>query len=273
VTSTAVVAGPADITEGPILVSTTDGVTTLTFNRPELRNAIAPQTWTLLSQILDEVRQAHDLRVLVLAGVGKAFCAGADLSASGVDGAAERSYLHFMRDVGNVVRQLYHLPIPTVARVHGAAFGSGWNLALACDLVIASERARFCQVFTRAGVGVDTGGSWLLPRLVGMQQAKDLVLLAREVSAAQAHAMGLVTQVVEPDALDAAVQDVVGRLAAGPPIALSLSKAMLNATYNSSLDESLENEARSQTIVVTSEDGAEAFAAFQDKRPPRFVGR
>jgi enoyl-CoA hydratase/carnithine racemase len=257
----------------PVLTATVDGLATLTLNRPDRRNAIAPQTWPHISRFLDELTAQGQARVLVIAGAGSAFCAGADLSGSRVDSEAERSNLHFMREVGKVIEQLHQLPIPTVAKVQGPAFGAGFNLALACDLIIASEQARFSQVFLRAGLAVDSGGSWLLPRMIGMHRAKELILLAREISAAEAHTIGLVTQVVEPDMLDSAVAATVATLKSAPPIALSLTKGMINESFELGLHQALEAEARSQTVVVNTQDGAEALSAFQQKRPAVYVGR
>ena len=262
-----------DRSDETLLLDTRDGVLTLTINRPERSNAIDPATWAALTRTLRDARENPSVRAVVLTGAGRNFCAGADLSTSGTAAAAERSYLHFMRDVAETVRSLHHLPMPSVAKVHGAAFGAGWNLALACDLVVATDDARFCQVFAQRGLAVDTGASWLLPRLIGLQRAKELALLGAEVSAVDAHALGLVTRLAAPDQIDAVVDDLARRLAAGAPIALSLTKSMLNASHGVTLDEALEGEARAQTVVLASADGAEALAAFVERRPPRFIGR
>ena len=256
-----------------LLLDAANGVLTLTLNRPERSNAIDQATWAALTQTLRDAGENPSIRAVVLAGAGKNFCAGADLSPSGTEAAAEQSHLRFMRAVGETVRTLHHLPVPTVAKVHGAAFGAGWNLALACDLVVATDDARFCQVFARRGLAVDSGASWLLPRLIGLQRAKELALLGTEVSASDAHALGLVTRLAPPDQIDAVVDDVARQLVAGAPMALSLTKSMLNASHGATLDEALEGEARAQSVVLASADGAEALAAFVEKRPPQFVGR
>jgi enoyl-CoA hydratase/carnithine racemase len=249
------------------------GVLTLTLNRPDRSNAIDGPTWALLLERLRGVADDPEIRVVVLSSVGKNFCAGADLAQESTGAAAERSHLRFMQMVADVIRSLHHLRVPTIACVSGAAFGAGWNLALACDVVLASDGARFCQVFSRRGLAVDSGGSWLLPRLVGLQRAKEIVLTAREIHADEALDLGLVTRVVPLDDLEDTVAGVAAQLAAGAPIALGLSKAMLNESFAASLDQALESEARAQSVVLASEDGAEALRAFVEKRPPRFTGR
>lgn len=268
-------AADASATGGePSLLEDLDaGVLTLTLNRPERSNAVDGATWEALRERLRHTSDDPAVRAVVLASSGKNFCAGADLGRPSTEAVAERSHLRFMRMVGEVVRDLHDLPVPTIARVPGAAFGAGWNLALACDFVIAAPEARFCQVFTKRGLAVDSGGSWLLPRIVGLQRAKSLVLTARELSAEEALELGLVTELVAARELDDAVAELAAALADGPPIALNLSKALLNESSTVSLAGALEAEARAQTVVLGSEDAAEALRAFAEKRTPRFAGR
>lgn len=256
----------------PLLVERAGGVVTLTFNRPERYNAVTPEMWPLLLEVLREVAANENDRVLVVTGAGEAFCSGADMAAVGrSDGAAPS--LSSMRRVGEAALALIRLPKPTIARVNGVAAGAGANLALACDLIVASERARFSQIFAKRGLSVDFGGSWLLPRLIGLHKAKELVLLGDMVSAADAAAMGLVNRVVPDDELDAAVGDWASRLAAGPPLALSLSKALLNDGLSSSVDQALEAEAAAQAYNFSTRDVREALTAYVEKRPPEFLGR
>ena len=176
-----------------------------------------------------------------ITGAGGAFCSGADI------GVPEDIHpRHKLQRLTDVALALHELSVPTVAKVTGVAVGAGWNLALGCDFVVATPESRFCQIFAKRGLSVDLGGSWLLPKLVGLQQAKRLVLLADMIDAAEAHALGLVTWVRPADEIDAFVDDLAGRLAAGPPVALAQSKALLNDGANGTLAEALANEARAQ---------------------------
>jgi enoyl-CoA hydratase/carnithine racemase len=151
--------------------------------------------------------------------------------------------------------------------------GAGWNLALGCDFVVATPESRFCQVFSKRGLSVDLGGSWLLPRMVGLQQAKRLVLLAETINAEEACSLGLVTWVKPAAEIDAFVADLAGRLASGPPVALAQSKGLLNDGADATLQQALANEARAQPGNFATADSIEAYAAFADKREPEFTGR
>lgn len=253
----------------PVLLSAREGtVLTLTLNRPERRNACNRELWLALRQALRDLEDDRSVRVVVLAGSGGAFCAGADLD----DRDPDQHPMIRMRVVNEIVERLRGLPVPTVAKVEGVAVGAGWNLALACDLVVATPAARFSQIFARRGLSLDAGGSWLLPRLVGLQQAKRLTLLAEMIGADEAHALGLVTYVRDATEVDAFVRDLTGRLAAGPPIALALSKALLDEGTTRSLPEALAAEARAQSINFAT-DARAAFQAFLDKTEPEFTGQ
>ena len=184
-----------------------------------------------------------------------------------------RHMLHSMRHIGDLCLSLQRLAQPTVAKVRGVAAGAGLNMALACDLVIAAEGARFSEIFARRGLVVDFGGSWLLPRLVGMHRAKELVLLADIIDAAEADRIGLVNRVVPEAELDATVDAIAARLAAGPPIALAMSKRLLNNSFDVTLEQALDDEGLAQTVAFTTEDVAEAMSAFIDQRDPVFRGR
>lgn len=252
-----------------VLVARDGGIVTVTLNRPEKKNAADNEVWNRLFEIFSEVRDNPGDRCVVITGAGGAFCSGADLSsaseltANGVDR---------MRWINRAALALHELPKPTVAKVGGVAAGAGMNLALGCDIVIASEEARFSEIFAKRGLSVDWGGSWLLPRIVGLHKAKELVLLADIISAAEAKEMGLVNRVVPPGELDKVVDDIAGRLAAGPPIALSMSKKLLNEAQHSSMSQALEGEARAQAVNFGTADMAEAMAAFLAKREPVFKG-
>lgn len=245
------------------------GVLTLTLNRPERKNALDHALADALVAALGEAAEDAAVRVVVLTGAGDAFCSGGDLGGGGASGHA----LAMLRRIARPAEALHRFPKPILARVDGVASGAGWNLALACDLVIASDRARFAQIFARRGLSLDMGGSWLLPRLVGLHRAKQIALLADWLSAAEAFAMGLVNRVVPVAELDAAVADWAGRLAAGPPIALAQTKRLLDDASGRSLEEAVEAENSAQAVNLATHDTREGFKAFFEKRPPRFEGR
>ena len=253
-----------------ILIERADGVVTVTLNRPERKNAVTGDMWSRLTETFAEVAQNAEDRVLVVTGAGGAFCSGADLSAFGdISGGG----LARMREVGGAAQALHDLPKPTIAKVPGIAAGAGANLALGCDLIVASDEARFCEIFSTRGLSLDFGGSWLLPRLVGLHRAKELAFFADILSAKEAQDFGLVNRVVPAADLDGFVEEWARRLAAGPPIALSMTKRMLNNSFTSSLAESLEAEAVSQVVNFKTEDLGEAMRAFSEKRAPNFKGR
>jgi 2-(1,2-epoxy-1,2-dihydrophenyl)acetyl-CoA isomerase len=255
-----------------ITIELVDGVETITLRRPERKNAVNDVMWV---ELLDEFRRIADdsaTRAVVITGANNEFCSGADLSAVG-EGGPRRHQLASMRHVGDVCLALFRLPQPTVAKVRGVAVGAGCNLALVCDLVVASENARFSEIFARRGLSLDFGGSWILPRRVGLHRAKELALLAEIISAADAYEMGLVNRVLADDELDAFVDDWAARLAAGPPIALAMSKRLLNNSLQVTLEEALDDEGLSQTVNFSTRDTAEAMAAFVAKRDPSFEGR
>ena len=253
-----------------LIVERDAGVVTVTLNRPEKKNAANEAMWRELGATFAEVSSNPGDRVMVVTGAGGAFCSGADLSARD---AVEGHGLARLRFIGDVALALHRMPKPTIAKVGGVAAGAGCNLALGCDLIVASDEARFSEIFARRGLSLDFGGSWLLPRLVGLHKAKELALLADIVSAKEAEAMGLVNRVVPAGELDAFVADWARRLAAGPPIALASTKAMLNHALDTTLEQALDDEGRSQTVNFATADTSEAMSAFLQKREPRFEGR
>jgi enoyl-CoA hydratase/carnithine racemase len=250
-------------------VTRAGGVVTVTLDRPAKKNAVNDVMWRELLAAFTEVADSSEDRVLVVTGAGGAFCSGADLSAV----ASDRHQLEVMRGIGDVALRLHRLSKPTIAKVGGVAAGAGLNLALGCDLVVASDEARFSEIFARRGLSIDFGGSWLLPRLIGLHKAKELAFFADVISAKEAQEIGLVNRVVPAGELDAVVDDWASRLAAGPPLALSMTKTMLNNAFAVSMDQALEDESRCQTVNFGTADTAEAMAAFLQKREPRFTGK
>ncbi|HUQ38914.1 MAG TPA: enoyl-CoA hydratase [Acidimicrobiales bacterium] len=251
-------------------VERSDGVVTVTLNRPGKKNAVHTGMWSELTRIFNEVKGNDADRVLVITGAGGAFCSGADLS--GGDGLQQTGLIR-MRMIGEAALALNHLTKPTIAKVGGVAAGAGCNLALGCDLIVASEEARFSEIFARRGLSLDFGGSWVLPRLVGIHKAKELAFFAEVIDAHEAERLGIVNRVVPRAELDKFVDDWAARLAAGPPLALSMTKTMLNNAFSVSMEQALEDEARCQTVNFASEDTVEAMTAFAQKRDPVFKGR
>lgn len=204
----------------------------------------------------------------MIAGAGGAFCSGADISTPDDSHPAYK-----MRLLTGVALALHELAVPTLAKVTGVAVGAGWNLALGRDLVVATPESTFSQIFAKRGLSLDLGGSWLLPKIVGLQQAKRLTLLAETIDADEAQALNLVTWVVSAAEIDNFVTEVADRLVAGPAIALAQSKALLNEGADRTLRDALANEARAQVVNFATADAREAYAAFAERREPSFTGR
>jgi 2-(1,2-epoxy-1,2-dihydrophenyl)acetyl-CoA isomerase len=253
-----------------------DGVVTVTLHRPEKKNAMNVRMWSELIAVFDEVQNDPTARVLVITGAGDGFCSGADLTDTSTAGEIQAGVggsLRQMRVVGRCALRLHELTVPTIAAVNGVAAGAGCNLALGCDLIVASERARFSEIFSKRGLSVDFGGSWLLPRLVGLHRAKELVFLADVIDATEAERIGIVNRVVPHDELRATVDELAARLAALPPVQLSVSKRLLNQSFSVSMADALEFEDVAQVMNFQSADTAEAVLAFVEKRAPSFTGR
>ncbi len=245
----------------------------VTLNRPGRKNAIPPRGWEDLLAAMESF-ETSDQRVLVITGSGGDFCSGADLTSSRFDGSERVSDRHRrMKTVGSVPLRLARLSKPTIAAVDGVAVGAGMNLALACDLVVATDRARFAEIFVKRGLALDSGGSWLLPRIVGLQRAKELALTGRFVEADEAVAIGLALESVSPDELDQRVTEIAGMLVEGAPLAQSFIKKMLNASFESGFSDALTWEAQAQSVLMASEDLEEGVRAFREKRNPRWMGR
>ena len=248
-------------------------VTTLTLNRPEARNALDIVMRRELVAALDEVEADEAARVLVLTGAGGHFCSGGDVKTmrekryTAAEGRARVELLNLM------VRRLVDFPKPTIAMVDGYAVGAGSNLALCCDLIVASERAKFGELFWKIGLVPDGGGTWLLPRVVGLARAKELIFTADVIDAAEAERIGLVNRVVPAAALEATTHALAEKIAGGPPAVLKMAKHMVNRAATSDLAAALDLEAFSQGMAISAEDHQEGLAAFFEKRAPRFTGR
>jgi enoyl-CoA hydratase/carnithine racemase len=246
------------------------GVFRLTLNRPHKKNAINDQMWEELAEVFTQLRHNIDVRVVIVTGTGDAFSSGADLS--GGPRHKPRHSLARMRQVTDVALALHGLPQPTIARVNGVAAGAGLNLALGCDLIVASDQARFSEIFAKRGLSIDFGGTWLLPRLIGLHKAKELAFFADVISAAEAERFGIVNRVVAHDELDAFVDSWAEQLAVKPPIAMAQTKALLNDSLGRTMHEALDAEGTAQSVNIATADMAEAMDAFINKRAPVFRG-
>ena len=263
------------------LVERSDGLVTVTFSRPHRKNALNAANWADLDAVLREVARNPRDRALLLTGADGNFSAGADLSGGAGDGAAGKSGLtgqeqqavvHEMRVVGEIARQLHRLPKPTLAVVDGVAVGVALGLALACDLVVASDRARFSAIFIRRGLALDGGNSWTLPRAVGLRRAKQMAFFGDMVSAADALTWGLINEVVPADELSKTGREWGRRLAAAPTTAISLIKRQLDDSALLTFEQAVEMEAQAQHISYTTSDVREGITAFLERRDPRFTG-
>jgi 2-(1,2-epoxy-1,2-dihydrophenyl)acetyl-CoA isomerase len=257
-----------------LIVDRKDGVVTVTMNRPERKNAANGVMLTELRTIFEEIEDNPEDRVMVLTGAGGSFCSGADLSdPNGPATYPTRSGLARMRRLGDVALALHHISKPTIAKVDGFAVGAGLSLALGCDLAVCSQQAKLSMIFAKRGLSLDNGASWLLPRLVGMARAKEIALFGGMWSGEEAADIGLVNRALPADELDAFVDGWATTLAAGPPLALSMSKTLLHAASMASMEQVVEDEARCQALNFSTQDTQEALAAFTQKREPLYIGR
>ncbi len=258
---------------GTILLEKSGHIATLTLNRPDARNAIDLVMREEIVAALDEMEADESTRVVIVTGAGEHFCAGGDVKTmqakrhTAAEGRARVQLLNRM------VLRLVNFPKPTLAMVDGYAVGAGFNLALGCDLIVASDRARFGQVFSKIGLVPDGGGTYFLPRAVGPAKAKELIFTADIIDAEEALRLGLVNRVVPAGDLRQATLGLARRIAEGPPKALALAKYLLNRSANVDLPGALELEAFAQSHAITTEDHQEGLRAFFEKRPPKFQGR
>lgn len=258
-----------------VLLDVTDGLATVTLNRPAKLNAIDHETYVILSGLADELAGRDDVRAIVLTGAGRAFCAGADLTtfAEEIDFDDPHMVRDRLRFVGSVVRKWVELDRPTLAAVNGLAIGGGCNLALMCDLVLMREDATIGQTYVQRGLVLDMGGTYFLPRLVGRARANELALLGDAIPAAEAARIGLVNRCVPVVEWEATVHEWGMRLARGAGRAQRMIKSGLLASPLLDLDAMLEWEASAIAMVFQTEDLRESFAAFREKREPVFRGR
>ncbi|HIY40786.1 MAG TPA: enoyl-CoA hydratase/isomerase family protein [Candidatus Nocardiopsis merdipullorum] len=245
-----------------------EGVVEITLDRPDKRNAMTDAMWNRLDEILQGIDAGGRDRVLVVTGAGGAFCGGSDVGGllNDLDSLPDRIAVS-----NRCVLAMRELGLPTIAKVSGVAAGSGANLALACDFVVADERARFAQLFIHRGLSLDSGASWLLPRLVGERKARELCLLGRTVPADEAMSLGMLTELVDSPQLDARVQELARTLVGFSAPALAGTKRMLDHSWKGDLAGALHAEAENQVRVITTDaarDGISSFGATPTRSTP-----
>lgn len=253
-----------------------DQVATLTFNRPDVLNALTFEIYAQLRDLFEALRHDDSVGAVVLTGEGKAFCSGGDVHQiiGELFQRDMRGHLEFTRMTGAVVQHMRHLDKPIIAALNGMTAGAGAVIALAADLRIAAEEARFAFLFSKVGLtGADMGAAYLLPRVVGMGRALELLLLGDTIDAATAERYGLVNRVVPQASLLSTAQEWAGRLAHGPTLAISLTKRLVNNEWSMDLVSALEAEAEAQALMLMGEDHRRFYEAFKAKQPPRFAGR
>ncbi len=253
-----------------------DGIATLTLNRPAVMNALTFEIYAQLRDLFAQLRQDDTVRVVVLTGAGDSFCSGGDVHEI-IGELLKRdmqSHLEFTRMTGAVVQNMRLLDKPIIAALNGMTAGAGSVLALASDLRIASEKARFAFLFTKVGLtGADMGAGYLLPRIVGMGRAAELLLFGDTIDVHTAEKYGLVNKIVPHDELLSTAQTWAKRLAQGPTLALSMTKHMLNAEMDMDLAAAIEGEAQAQALMLMGEDHRRFYEAFLAKEKPTFTGR
>lgn len=260
----------------PLVSSLSDGVLTLTMNRPEARNALTRELSLALNEALQAAQSDRAVKVVVLTGAGAAFCAGGDVKAMAAGRDRDLSLVErgtSLRARAEASRLLYDMHKPTVALLPGPAAGAGLALALACDFRLAVETAKITCAFARVGLSGDYGISWFLSSIVGSARARELMMLSPLLTAQQALDLGLLTRVFTTDQFAASAQAFVAQLARGPSIALGHIKRNLNLARETTLGASLDTEAMNQAICMMSDDHREAASAFAEKRDPVFAGR
>lgn len=252
------------------------GVASVTFERPERLNALTFEAYADLRDLLAELPHRDDVRVLVITGTGRGFCSGGDVDEiiGALQKADARELLDFTRMTGSVVQRMRECPLPIIASVNGVAAGAGAVIALAADFRLLARTATFAFLFTRVGLaGADMGSAYLLPRLIGLGRATELLMLGEDLDAERALEIGLASRVEEDDQLPRAATVLARRLAEGPGLALATTKMLLTRELDIGLGPALELEAMAQALLMTTRDHAEFYAAFQEGRSPTWTGR
>ena len=252
------------------------GVATVTLDRPDKLNALTFESYADLRDLLAELPHHTDVRVLVIRGEGRGFCGGGDVNEiiGELIKMEPRDLMRFTKMTGDVIRAMRECPVPVISAVHGIAAGAGAVVALASDFRVVSRSGRFAFLFTKVGLsGGDMGAAYLLPRVVGLGRATELLMLGRTIDAETADRYGLVSRLVADDELGTAVAELARELADGPALALAQTKSLLTRELDMPLAAATELDAMTQALLMTSQDHAEFHAAFTERRPPRWTGR
>jgi enoyl-CoA hydratase/carnithine racemase len=252
-----------------------DGIATITLNRPEMRNAVTQEISSGLLRVLPEIADS-DARCVVVQGSGGSFSAGGDINAmlEGLHGdVASHEKVEKIIQTSDAVQAVHEFPLPVIAKIDGTAFGAGANLAIACDVQIASESSNISFGFRQVGLAVDSGTSYLLPRIVGENTAKELVFTGEMLDAEDAQDLGIFTQVWDDDEFEEQAAKYIDRIATGPTVALKTSKRLIRQGFESDLDQAMTNEAAAQAPVFETHDHEEGATAFMEGREAEFEGR
>ena len=247
-------------------------VATITLDRPEKKNAISAVMFDELRMAFEQAATDRDVRCVIVTGAGGEFCSGADLGDPDNTPASPFELKDRMTNIHAVAKAFIDCPKPTIAKVTGVAAGAGCNLALGCDLIVASTGASFAELFVKRGLVVDFGGTWALSRVLPLHRAKELALLGETITAAEADRLGMLNRLCEPNEIDGVVDGLARAIAALPPRSASLIKENLNRSYERSLAETLDAESLAQALVFSTDDTREAVVAWLEKRQPRFTG-
>lgn len=252
------------------------GVATVTLARPEKLNPLTFESYADLRDLLGELPHHQDVRVLVIRGEGRGFCGGGDVNEiiGELIKMEPRDLIQFTKMTGEVIRAMRECPIPIITAIHGIAAGAGAVVALASDFRVVSTSGRFAFLFTKVGLsGGDMGAAYLLPRVIGLGRATELLMLGGTIDSATADRYGLASRLVGDDEIDGAVAELAGTLASGPALALAQTKSLLTRELDMPLGPSMELDAMTQALLMTTRDHAEFHAAFNERRPPRWEGR
>lgn len=256
-----------------VLLEKQGAVATVTLNRPEAMNSMNPELFAEALKAFDDVEKDNSVRVVILTGAGKAFCAGGDLAYMREELSGSAQIHAFIALAGALSKKIHTLSKPVIGMINGVAAGAGANLLLACDITFAAASFRFGQSFSKVGVVPDGGGSYFLPRIVGLARAKELMFSGKLIDAETAQNMGLVNIVVADEKLAEKTYEFANELANRPSLALAAIKRTLNQSMGMNLDGVLELEASSQAMIMMTEDAKEGMAAFAERRPPKFTGK
>jgi 2-(1,2-epoxy-1,2-dihydrophenyl)acetyl-CoA isomerase len=254
-----------------LLINTTDSIMTVTLNRPESLNAFSSEMILGLTDVFRNAQTDPTIRVIILTGAGRSFSAGGDVKTMGQASSA-LVYEHIGR-LNDCIIAMKQLEKPIIAAVHGFAAGAGFNLALACDLIIAAEDSRFALSFAQVGLISDGGGTYFLPKLIGPHLAKQFFFSAEPIPAGRLYELGVINQLAPLENLQEETLKMAGKLAQGPGKAYGMMKKLIDHSLTSTLEEILEQERITQTLMITTEDHQEGIAAFKEKRKPVFRGK